>query len=171
MPASKAEQMLEAIRAPRFERNSIAAEEGPGPGQIILRCGHPRAREQVLASLEDVWSETCCFPECLSFRLSIDRPSRGGSGSAGGGWRAAGKPGAHLVRGMMRMATAHLGDFRATLRQLYFGRTRRALVFQSLMLGLDLLTLAYFLVTTFIHGAAWIRVVDVVLSAAEVPVW
>ena len=64
----------------------------------------------------------------------------------------------------MRTATAHLGDFRATLRQLYFGRTRRALIFQSLMLGLDLLTLAYFLVTTFIHGAAWIRVVDVVLG-------
>ena len=64
----------------------------------------------------------------------------------------------------MRTATAHLGDFRATLRQLYFGRTRQALVFQSLMLSLDLLTLAYFLVTTFIHGASWIRVVDVVLG-------
>ena len=54
MPASKAEQVLEAIRALRFERNSIAAEEGPGPGLIILRCGDPREREQVLASFEDV---------------------------------------------------------------------------------------------------------------------
>jgi voltage-gated potassium channel len=32
------------------------------------------------------------------------------------------------------------------------------------MLGLDLLTLAYFLVTTFLPGAPWMRVVDLALG-------
>jgi hypothetical protein len=98
MPASRADQVLEAIRAPWFERNSIAAEEGPGPGLNDLRCGDPSEREQVLASFEDVWSEACYFPNASPWpfvlALFIDR--RGGSGSAGAGWRAAGKPGSAL---------------------------------------------------------------------------
>jgi voltage-gated potassium channel len=65
---------------------------------------------------------------------------------------------------MRRTATAHWGGLRATLRELYFGRTRRASVFQGLMLSLDLLTLAYFLVTTFVDGAPWLRAVDVALG-------
>ncbi|HET6522726.1 MAG TPA: ion transporter [Geminicoccaceae bacterium] len=65
---------------------------------------------------------------------------------------------------MRRTVAAPRGGLRATLRELYFGRTRRASVFQGLMLGLDLLTLAYFLVTTFVHGAPWMRVVDVALG-------
>jgi voltage-gated potassium channel len=65
---------------------------------------------------------------------------------------------------MRSTVTAHRGGLRATLRELYFGRTRQASVFQGLMLSLDLLTLAYFLVTTFVHGAPWLRIVDLVLG-------
>ena len=67
-------------------------------------------------------------------------------------------------RDLRQTVTAPRGSLRATLRALYFGRTRGALIFQSLMLGLDLLTLAYFLVTTFIPGAPWMRVVDLALG-------
>jgi voltage-gated potassium channel len=64
----------------------------------------------------------------------------------------------------MQTATVHRGGLRATLRAFYFGRTRGALIFQGLMLGLDLLTMAYFLVTTFLPGAPWMRAVDVALG-------
>lgn len=53
---------------------------------------------------------------------------------------------------------------RALLRELYFGRTRRASLFQGAMVGIDVATLCYFLTTTFLQGAPWMRVADVVLG-------
>jgi hypothetical protein len=55
MPASKAEQVLEAIRAlletvpgAVFERNSVLPEKVPAGGLIILRDGDPGEPEQAL---------------------------------------------------------------------------------------------------------------------------
>jgi hypothetical protein len=55
MPASKAEQVLEALRGllalvpgALVERNSVLPEKIPGGGLIILRDGDPREPEQAL---------------------------------------------------------------------------------------------------------------------------
>jgi len=55
MPASKAEQVLEALRVvletvpgATIDRNSVLPEKVPGGGLIILRDGHPGEPEQAL---------------------------------------------------------------------------------------------------------------------------
>jgi voltage-gated potassium channel len=63
------------------------------------------------------------------------------------------------------LVPAHaLGRFRSGLRRLFYGHRPAALVFQAGLLTLDLAALAYFLATTFIDDAAWVRAVDLLLG-------
>jgi hypothetical protein len=62
MPASKAEQVLEAIKAlietvpgAVIERNSVLPEKIPGGGLIILRDGDPGEPEQALGGFASVY--------------------------------------------------------------------------------------------------------------------
>jgi hypothetical protein len=62
MPASKAEQLLEAIKAlletvpgAVIERNSVLPEKIPAGGLIILRDGDPGEPEQVLGGFGNVY--------------------------------------------------------------------------------------------------------------------
>ncbi len=57
-----------------------------------------------------------------------------------------------------------IGRLRAGLRRLFYGRRPAAIRFQVGLLALDLAALAYFLATTFIHGAPWLRAVDLLLG-------
>lgn len=60
---------------------------------------------------------------------------------------------------------ADSSSFRATLQALYFGDSPRATRFRFALVGLDLFTIAVFLLTSFIHDAWWIVPVDLVLAA------
>jgi len=62
MPASKAEQVLEALRAvletvpgASVERNSVLSEKVPGGGLIILRDGDPGEPEQALGGFGNAY--------------------------------------------------------------------------------------------------------------------
>ena len=57
-----------------------------------------------------------------------------------------------------------MGRFRAGLRRLFYGHRPAAVAFQAGLLALDLAALAYFLATTFVADAPWIRVVDLLLG-------
>ena len=61
-------------------------------------------------------------------------------------------------------AASDLGPFRTRLRQLFYGREPAAAVFQTGLLALDLVALGYFLATTFIDDASWIRLADLALG-------
>jgi voltage-gated potassium channel len=65
---------------------------------------------------------------------------------------------------MLTPATS-LGRFRTELRRLFYGHRPAAVAFQAGLLVLDLLTLAYFLATTFVTEAAWVRTVDLLLGS------
>ncbi len=54
--------------------------------------------------------------------------------------------------------------FRAHLRHLYYGRSARGTAFQTALLLLDVGSIAYFLVTTFMRGAPWMTAVDLILG-------
>lgn len=64
------------------------------------------------------------------------------------------------------MQTAHsaAGHFRVGLRRLFYGHGPGPLLFQAALLALDLAALTYFLATSFMADAAWIRVTDVTLG-------
>ena len=64
---------------------------------------------------------------------------------------------------MLALATT-TGRFRAELRHLFYGHRPAAVAFQAALLALDLAAIAYFLTTTFIADAPWIRAVDLVLG-------
>ena len=57
-----------------------------------------------------------------------------------------------------------LGPFRSALRHLFYGRHPAAVAFQSGLLLLDVVALGYFLATTFVDDAAWIRWTDLGLG-------
>jgi voltage-gated potassium channel len=64
-----------------------------------------------------------------------------------------------------RLAPTHTrGGFRAGLRRLFYGHRPAAVAFQAALLALDLAALAYFLATTFVEDAPWIRAVDLLLG-------
>jgi voltage-gated potassium channel len=65
---------------------------------------------------------------------------------------------------MLASASA-AGRFRAELRRLFYGHRPAAVAFQAGLLTLDLAAIAYFLATTFIADAPWIRAVDLLLGA------
>jgi voltage-gated potassium channel len=60
--------------------------------------------------------------------------------------------------------THAVGRFRAGLRRLFYGHRPAAVAFQAGLLALDLAALAYFLATTFVADAPWIRAVDLLLG-------
>ena len=60
--------------------------------------------------------------------------------------------------------THAVGRFRAGLRRLFYGHRPAAVAFQAALLAVDLAAIAYFLATTFVADAPWIRVVDLLLG-------
>jgi voltage-gated potassium channel len=64
------------------------------------------------------------------------------------------------------LAPAHaVGRLRAGLRRLFYGHRPAAVAFQAGLLALDLAAIAYFLATTFVEDAPWVRAVDLLLGA------
>jgi voltage-gated potassium channel len=57
-----------------------------------------------------------------------------------------------------------VGRFRVELRRLFYGHRPAAVAFQAGLLALDLAALAYFLATTFVAEAPWVRAVDLLLG-------
>ena len=57
-----------------------------------------------------------------------------------------------------------MGRFRVGLRRLFYGHRPAAVAFQAGLLALDFAALAYFLATTFVDGAPWVRAVDLTLG-------
>ena len=58
----------------------------------------------------------------------------------------------------------YMRRLRVGLRRLFYGRRPAAVRFQVGLLALDLAAVAYFLATTFVHDAPWLRVVDLALG-------
>ena len=56
-----------------------------------------------------------------------------------------------------------LADLRSALRRLYFGADRKAAWFQYALLAFDVLTVLFFLVSSFVHDKPWIIVVDLII--------
>jgi voltage-gated potassium channel len=50
---------------------------------------------------------------------------------------------------------------KSALRELYFGSDRKGMIFQFILLVLDVATIAFFLIVSFIHQAPWILYVDI----------
>src|SRR5918997_5057210 len=66
---------------------------------------------------------------------------------------------------MLAVASATAtGRFRAELRRLFYGHRPAAVAFQAALLVLDIAAIAYFLATTFVADAPWIRIVDLTLG-------
>ena len=66
---------------------------------------------------------------------------------------------------MLALASATAaGRLRGKLRHLFYGHRPAAVAFQAALLALDLAAIAYFLATTFVADAPWIRVVDLTLG-------
>ncbi len=64
----------------------------------------------------------------------------------------------------MRTASSALGRFRVRLRRLFYGHRPAAVAFQAGLLAIDIAAIAYFVATTFIADATWMRVVDLLLG-------
>ncbi len=54
--------------------------------------------------------------------------------------------------------------FKREVRLLYEGRSQRAKRFRYALLAFDFVTIAYFLIVSFIHTAPWMRVADIVFA-------
>ncbi len=57
-----------------------------------------------------------------------------------------------------------VGRFRVRLRRLFYGHRPAAVRFQIGLLAVDLAAIAYFLATTFVEDAPWLRAVDLLLG-------
>jgi voltage-gated potassium channel len=64
----------------------------------------------------------------------------------------------------MPTSATTIGRFRIGLRRLFYGHRSAAIAFQAGLLALDLAALAYFLATTFVDDAPWVRLVDLLLG-------
>ena len=64
----------------------------------------------------------------------------------------------------MDAPTSTLERSRVQLRRLFYGHRPAAVAFQSGLLAVDLAAITYFLATTFVADAPWLRVVDLVLG-------
>src|SRR5215212_11495465 len=62
------------------------------------------------------------------------------------------------------MPAPPVGRFRVRLRRLFYGHRPAAVRFQIGLLAVDFAALAYFLATTFVHDAPWLRAVDLLLG-------
>lgn len=65
---------------------------------------------------------------------------------------------------MMPLMGGRAARLRVELRRLHYGRRPRDVAFQGALLGLDVVTLGYFVATTFFPDAPWIGWVDLVLG-------
>src|SRR5918993_4782185 len=57
-----------------------------------------------------------------------------------------------------------LGRFRTWLRRMFYGHRPAAVAFQAGLLAIDFAAIAYFLATTFVADAPWLRTVDLLLG-------
>lgn len=57
------------------------------------------------------------------------------------------------------------GRFRARLRRLFYGHRPAAVAFQAALLALDIAAIAYFVATSFVADAPWMRLADFLLGA------
>jgi voltage-gated potassium channel len=64
----------------------------------------------------------------------------------------------------MRTPSRTLGRFRVHLRHLFYGHRPAAVAFQSGLLAIDLAAITYFVATSFVADAPWLRVVDLLLG-------
>jgi voltage-gated potassium channel len=64
----------------------------------------------------------------------------------------------------MRTPASPPGRFRGQLRHLFYGHRPAAIAFQAGLLAVDLAAIAYFLTTTFVADAPWLRAVDLLLG-------
>jgi voltage-gated potassium channel len=64
----------------------------------------------------------------------------------------------------MLAPSSALGRFRAQLRHLFYGHRPAAVAFQAGLLAVDIAAIVYFLATTFVADATWLRVVDLLLG-------
>jgi voltage-gated potassium channel len=58
-----------------------------------------------------------------------------------------------------------LAGFRTRLRHLFYGHRPAAIAFQAGLLVLDIAAIGYFIATSFVVDASWVRVVDLVLGS------
>ena len=64
----------------------------------------------------------------------------------------------------MRTQSTGLGWFRVHLRRLFYGHRPAAVAFQAGLLAIDLAAIAYFVATSFVADATWMRAVDLLLG-------
>ena len=64
----------------------------------------------------------------------------------------------------MLTPSSALGRFRVQLRRLFYGHRPAAVAFQAGLLMVDLAAIVYFLATTFVADAPWLRTVDLQLG-------
>ena len=64
----------------------------------------------------------------------------------------------------MHAPSSTLGRVRGHLRHLFYGHRPAAVAFQVGLLAVDLAAIAYFLATTFVADAPWLRAVDLLLG-------
>jgi voltage-gated potassium channel len=64
----------------------------------------------------------------------------------------------------MRTRSSTLGRLRVQLRCLFYGHRPAAVAFQAGLLAIDLAAITYFVATSFVADATWLRVVDLLLG-------
>jgi voltage-gated potassium channel len=64
----------------------------------------------------------------------------------------------------MRPRSSTLGRVRVRLRRLFYGHRPAAVVFQAGLLAIDIAAISYFIATSFVEDATWLRVVDLFLG-------
>jgi voltage-gated potassium channel len=64
----------------------------------------------------------------------------------------------------MRTRSSTLGRLRVQLRRLFYGHRPAAVAFQAGLLAIDLAAITYFVATSFVADATWLRVVDLLLG-------
>ena len=64
----------------------------------------------------------------------------------------------------MHAPASGLGRLRVGLRRLFYGHRPAAVAFQAGLIAIDLAAIAYFLATTFVADAPWLRAVDLLLG-------
>src|SRR3712207_906366 len=84
-------------------------------------------------------------------------PATGATGGAEHAARAG--PAARAAR-----SSTALGRLRIRLRHLFYGHRPAAVAFQAGVLAVDFAAIGYFLATTFVADAPWLRAVDLSLG-------
>ena len=64
----------------------------------------------------------------------------------------------------MRAPSTTFSRFRVQLRRLFYGHRPVAVAFQATLLAIDIAAISYFIATSFVEDASWLRVVDLLLG-------